>query len=326
MSKNKFVICIPHGGINDTLCQISKCLKYCINFDRRLIIFINRSGLLTGSFFDYFIPIEKYNDYFIDSFDYSYLETASIYPLRKKMVEMDINNILIDTSNIKDICDVKKDIIKIDTLKKYIYLLNPYLNVEDRYLYSDFFEGKITFSFEKEYKEDILIHEQFGGGCYSHYLLDYIKFSDKSNEYIIKSLDLLPDYYSAIHIRNTDYQTDYINFFKKISEKIKFNNLLICSDDKNVIDYANIFFNGMNVFTTTECAIYDNKPLHFKKKYCNDTKLMQFTTLNTLLDLVALSMSDDLHIVQTKNNNTSGFSLLSKYLNENKKILTSLFH
>jgi hypothetical protein len=55
---NKYLLCIPHGGMNDTLCQIELCWLYALKYGRQLIINTQKSGLM-GDFSDYFEPIEK---------------------------------------------------------------------------------------------------------------------------------------------------------------------------------------------------------------------------------------------------------------------------
>jgi hypothetical protein len=54
----RYLLCRPHGGLNDTLCQIEKCWKYALKSDRVLIIDTRNSGL-HADFSEYFEAKEK---------------------------------------------------------------------------------------------------------------------------------------------------------------------------------------------------------------------------------------------------------------------------
>ena len=45
LPKEKFLLCRPQGGLNDTLCQIELCWRYAARFNRTLIIDARKSGL-----------------------------------------------------------------------------------------------------------------------------------------------------------------------------------------------------------------------------------------------------------------------------------------
>lgn len=78
---NKYLLCIPHGGMNDTLCQIEFCWQYALKYSRRLIINTQKSGLM-GDFSDFFETIEKNLDIIpaIRQELYDELNTLTCYP------------------------------------------------------------------------------------------------------------------------------------------------------------------------------------------------------------------------------------------------------
>jgi hypothetical protein len=53
--EESFLLCRPHGGLNDTFCQIEKCWRYAEKFGRTLII-DTRKSCLFGEFSDFFTP------------------------------------------------------------------------------------------------------------------------------------------------------------------------------------------------------------------------------------------------------------------------------
>ena len=54
--EESFLLCRPHGGLNDTFCQIEKCWRYAEKFGRTLII-DTRKSCLFGEFSDFFTPV-----------------------------------------------------------------------------------------------------------------------------------------------------------------------------------------------------------------------------------------------------------------------------
>jgi hypothetical protein len=59
--EDKFVICQPLGGVNDTLCQIGHCIKYAEKFNRKLIIDTKSASDFYDHFSNYFEVIKSKN-------------------------------------------------------------------------------------------------------------------------------------------------------------------------------------------------------------------------------------------------------------------------
>jgi hypothetical protein len=56
---DRFVLCMPAGGLNDVLCQIEKCWRYAERHGRKLVIDTAKTGLL-DSFDQYFKVASPY--------------------------------------------------------------------------------------------------------------------------------------------------------------------------------------------------------------------------------------------------------------------------
>ena len=54
----KYVICRPHGGMNDSLDVVEQCWRYAERYDRRLLVDMKHSAFCK-SLADYFVPINK---------------------------------------------------------------------------------------------------------------------------------------------------------------------------------------------------------------------------------------------------------------------------
>ncbi len=50
----KYLLCRPDGGINDMLCQIGRCVRYCLKFDRVLVVDTANTTVFADVFSHYF--------------------------------------------------------------------------------------------------------------------------------------------------------------------------------------------------------------------------------------------------------------------------------
>lgn len=288
---SRYLLCRPRGGLNDTLCQIEKCWQYCDKYNRILIIDTTRSGIFI-----------KFSDIFKDITNSNYLFELS----NEKIIE--INNLT---------CQIKQIEGKLDSYKS-IYINKENYNLVD-------INQKISFDFDKDYQEDVLIYEQCGGGTDSFKLLKKLTFVDDL-KLKIKNLKLKTNY-KSIHVRNTDYKTDYTTLFKNIKSELKGDDVLICSDDGNVINKAIDILSESNVFTKTNNKFsLDGNPLHNTfNNYTDEEK--RILTENSIIDLVLLGLSDKIYYSNISNFDftvISGFTKLSLLLNEEKSVINQL--
>ena len=222
-----------------------------------------------------------------------------------------------------------------------------------------------TFNFNKNYDQSLLYHESTSGGVLSHRLLNRIKLNTnvklKVKKYLVKKLNFE---YVGVHIRNTDLQCDYDNFFTKISNKISAKNILICTDNRSVLTKAKIFLNNFNVYNNEEIKNETFVPIHTIKRYSSNNEKKKIV-INSIIDLISLGFAKKLYIpkplyvnfskynllsqiiyklirftngmprrllifffenflIYNKKSNFSGYSMLAVYLNKNKNILKSL--
>ena len=131
----RFVLCRPFGGLNDMLCQIEKCCSYAAKYGRRVIVQTD------GGFHPYFqLSLGHYlismQDQLVFTEDLAeplgevFFEGLSVQPrsLQGRIFETDFF----------DVCGVgRRDRVSGDL---------------------------ITFDFGKDHAEDVLVHNQWGGG------------------------------------------------------------------------------------------------------------------------------------------------------------------
>ncbi len=289
----KYVLCRPRGGLNDTLCQIEKCWNYCINFNRMLIIDTTKSGI--------FINL---SDLFIDKSNSGF--------------EFNLTEELVSTINKLD-CQIKELNGKIDEYESEYTKESNYVEKITK--------KQITFDMQIDYKESLLIYEQCGGGVDSLELLKKLKLSDVLRDNFKKNIIL--ESYKSIHVRNTDYKTDYHKLFHDIKSELKDENVLVCSDSKDVIECAKIILKDSKIITkTSNNFVKSGEPLHsVYNKYTNDEK--RILTENSIIDLLLLASSEKIYYSKLSGydfNKLSGFTRLSLLLNENKEIIENIIN
>jgi hypothetical protein len=216
----KYLLCRPRGGINDTLCQIELCWRYAELYNRVLIV------------------------------DAEYLVATGISVRFSKLFKtLNCNkNVIFDGST-----TLLNNLNQLNTfppsckgrLNNYKTKLDQNLNHVDPDN-----DAKLSFDFNKDYLEDVLVHDQFGNCASGINCLARLKLTNIFRGDLLSCLSpLIGKTYIAIHIRHSDYQTEYKRAFEEIYEKTINQRLLICTDSVEVIRFANTFFDRSEVFT-----------------------------------------------------------------------------
>lgn len=177
----------------------------------------------------------------------------------------------------------------------------------------------LSFDFSLEYSQDLLIHEQAGGGLKAQNFVHRIKLIPSVAAEIRHNLIQLTNDYVAVHVRNTDLQTDYEKFFTTIYNKVLGKKVLLCSDDLRVIEYGVKFFDHSTVINLSNIPNLQGRPLHLHL-YDNAQSRAQ-ASINAIRDLVLLGSATELYVTENKRGFISGYSKLAQYLFNNKSII-----
>lgn len=292
--EGRYLLCRPRGGMNDALCQIERCWRYAEHYARTLIV-DSRNSFFVGKLNDVFqLPDHVTNVFFDPPWD----------------VLAPFNDVECQPKDVAGVLDSYETLYSYD-LKKFIHAVtgNP-----------------ITFDFEAEHSERLLIHEQGGGGHRSFSFFERVKLGNSLAgrlQMLLKEANLWNTSYVAIHIRNTDYQTDFFPYFETIKDEIGEKDLLVCSDDASAIESTKAFFSGANVIQLSDIPPTGGLPLHNGKAFQDKQKRERFVE-QAIVDLIALSLSERLYFTRVTAGVYSGFSLMAKYLNENKSVIKRL--
>jgi hypothetical protein len=288
-SIQRFVLCRPRGGLNDTLCQIEKCWRYAEFHDRRLVIDTRRSSLF-GEFSDFFMPKSGNEEYFtLRSFDLARLNQLDCMPAALR-----------------------------GRLESYTAAFKGH----GKYIDTESSAG-LTFDFARSWNESVLVHEQCGGGQLSFDLLRRVTLSPAAREFVVSATDHLAPGYAAVHVRNTDYKTSYKGLLGSIAPNLSGRSILICSDDPEVFVAARSIFKNSEVLTVDSPLALGGKPLHrYRSHVSNDQR--SAAAYSSIADLVALGKATDLYFTDVTKGYPSGFSRLAEFLCNNQDVIADL--
>ena len=173
----------------------------------------------------------------------------------------------------------------------------------------------ITFDFSKLYTEQVLVHEQCGRGV-GWKMLEAFKLKENIRQHIATIINSLGEY-DAVHIRNTDYKTDYKRFFAEIRDQLG-TKVVVCTDDFECQTYAKSFFGG-KLYIVTDIPNTQGKTLHM------NAALDRFqTNLNTLCDLFVLACSNNLYFTHIEPYKYSGITREQKYVSGFSRLANDL--
>jgi hypothetical protein len=315
MIPKKYLLCRPRGGLNDTLTQISRCWRYAETFNRELIIDTTRSSLC-APFSDYFLIHDS---------------PIKIHPLLTSQLLTEINKLTCRPACLSGRASSYQT--SYDQQDGFIEVLS---GMPAR------FDTLKDLTLFRDYPEELLIYDSCGGGMEADYILPRLSFAADIRKIIDSCTMELGSGYLAVHVRNTDYKTDYKRLFGKIRAHVRpHHKLLVCSDDSSVIDYASSFFPCQILSTKAQIISTDIVGAGHTE---SDPEKARLACINSFIDLIALGKSSTffygtINSAFNRNKSTetgkisfdrvepgsvSGFSMLAQYLCMNKHLIGRL--
>ena len=292
----KYLLCRPRGGLNDTLCQIEKCWQYAETHNRILII--DTEYLVAGG-----IGIE---------FSKLFCLIQCNQSIHLKLTPTLLEN-LNSLSTYPHSCSGRLNLYKV----RYDAGCRNYKDTDNGI--------QLTFNFNEIYTEELLIHDQCGGGLIGTNCLARLRLTDKFKQDVLNLLTpLIEKKYLAIMIRNTDYKTDYKPIFNEIYEKSINQRLLICSDSIEVQNYAKIFFDKSELITLGIPPDTGGMGLaSFARLHCNDGQRYELM-VKAVADLMGMANATESIFTRLTSNRFSGFALLAGSLRKNPSVVNQL--
>ena len=299
----RYVLCRPEGGLNDMLCRIEKCWRYAERFDRTLVIDTS-FGVFKDAFSRYFSVV-----------------APSIAPVLPELSASVLDRL--------EALDVRPHQVR-GRLGTYAKVYSS----QQRCFVDDASGASLTFDFETDHPEACLLYNNSGGGTVAIDCLKRLRLVPDIADDLRRLLEKLGDNYMAVHVRNTDYRTDYKRFFKSIEREVDDVDLLVCSDDATCVEFARGFFRRSRVFTVSQIPDYGGEPLH---RVAMEPGERYRANVDALRDLLALAWAKKLFIASVrtpgkfdflrfrqKHSRISGYSRLAQALNAERDVIRRL--
>jgi len=293
MKSPRLLLCRPQGGLNDMLNQIEACCRHGDRFGRTVIVdtaYPNAPQSFNDLFSNYFVSTQP--DLILDPGPYLALfDRLEVVPgpLRGRV--------------------------------------NGYVpRYQDRQAsFVDALSGtRLSFDLKSDYPEPLLVHHDCGGGKKSLAALTRLRLHDKLADELVNRLMAIGEPYTALHVRNTDYTSEYQKKIQTISTSIR-GPVFVATDDPNCVEYAQRVFGRDRVFTFTTFPAPTAQPLHRHKA---DDATKYIINSDSILDLLMLALARNLYLFRLNQNDIgatfSGFSLLAGYLQHSGAILDRL--
>jgi hypothetical protein len=292
----KYLLCRPQGGLNDMLCQIEKCCRYAEKTGRLVIVDTNY----------------KHSENFNAEFGLFFKSRQSKLLISSSDLSIDLEQIDVYPESLKGKINSYQTAVKVP--------FEPFKELSSN--------EPITFDFTKNYKQSLVVHHQGGGGNVSIYALLRLKVTEAIKEALIKRLTHINGSFTAIHVRHTDYLSDYESTLKLLISNPPAR-LFVATDNQNVLNEIVDKLPNTKVFSFSTNLSKDGKPIHNQKT--SNEKLNYSRNMDAILDLLTLGLASNLIICKistgidvNRKPTYSGFSLLAKQLWENKIILNHL--
>lgn len=279
----RYLLCRPAGGLNDMLCQIGKCANYAEKHGRTLVIHTEPVGF-GESLERYFVPLSR-GIVFATPHLLADLENLAVYP---SVLAGQING-----------------------------YQSQYSGEHRNYVLAGT-RDRISFDFSRDYAEPLLVHHACGGGLLSLDYLGRFKLSPETVDKFYARIEVVGRHYVGVHVRHTDYRTDYVKFFNVIADKIRQETIVVCTDNREVVEHAKAFF-GPRVHSFADLPDMGGQPLHYGNQ-------LDRQTINTdsILDLITLARARKLFVTPVSKGHFSGYSSLALALNRNQALVDQL--
>lgn len=254
------------------LCQIQFCYAYCLKHDRKLVLDTTSSGMQDE--FSRYLTIESRS------------LTVASWSEYKNSHQVD------GLSVFPAILEGRIDTYETD------FRDGSYIDLET--------STPLGLDFSKSYKEDIVVHDNCGGGINSNWMLKYLWPTELLQKYVAERLENLPSTYRAVHIRNTDLKTDHAKLLNDLEFAISNRDVLFCTDSGRLqAELKSGMGHDARAHFLTELDPDSNQPLH-----ASSSTTIQ-SNLEMLADLVALGRAKKLYFSFTQEGRISGFSGLA---------------
>jgi hypothetical protein len=283
----RWLICRPRGGLNDTLCQIHKSIVYSFGHQRNVLIDTTKAGLF-----------DEFSNYFQTVSPFATIQ-CRLEP--GKLLELDQLNCYPNGFKGK--------------LSSYELIYSP-----EAGNYLDATSGQrpgIAWN-EADHPEAVLLNEQTGGG-YGYLALPYFSFTNETSNHIVNRLSKMPNKYVAMIIRHSDVKLDYRAFLEAAKPFVNGMDVLVSTDSHEALTYARSFLNNAKVYDVADVPDVQGQTL-LNTPGVTNRKII----LGCLTQLIGLARADKILIPDGKSVYPSGFTQLALSLSARNDLIRQL--
>ncbi len=289
----------PLGGLNDIFCGLWACAQYARRHRRKLLIDTYFSGLMAD--FSDFFQLELGN------------VTVDLAPTEESLLSY------LDGGSVSWPADHNLTARQFLDRRSYSTLISQGHELHRRV------------DFSKGYRESLLIHHTRGGGNDSLRILPHLRLNDAARAEIQALGGSLPAVYIGVHVRHSDYKTEYAHFLERLHRNAQSAEIYLASDNSDVRAFAEKLFSGRRLLATPpRRPVTPGTPLHARGAYSSDEQRGD-ATIAMLFDLFALAGASSLVFPPVYKNKRmsnmkfSGFSTLAYHLHRNDEVFLRFF-
>jgi hypothetical protein len=287
----RYVLCRPLGGLNDILCQIEKCCRHAERFGRTVVVETDFPRTI----------------YFADAFD-RYFES------RDRALILSAEGIV----GLLPEDDVQPAFLRgelADYRLRYHPVTQQVVHAATRL--------PVTFDFEVDHPEAVLVHQQTGGGLLSMGCLSRLTLARPIVDELARRCAAIGGDYAAIHVRNTDMRTRYHEAIAALAVEAP-DRLFVATDNQVVLEDMVAALGRERIFSFAALAPIPGEPIH---KIVLDRTRRYYRNCDAILDLLMLALARRLQVLAVDGyvyGAHSGYSLLAQALSADKDVLRRL--
>jgi hypothetical protein len=285
----RLLLCRAQGGLNDILSEIGRCMIYARKHNRVVIV--------ETDYFDL--------NHFNDRFDHYFISS--------------------DPSLILDSTDFRDKFDQLSCFPKFVEgRVNSYTSAQETVGIETATKQAVVTDFTRDHEEELLVHHSNGRqkGRNAFVALEKLHLQPHLLSKLEARSKVLGEKYSAIHIRHTDYQTDFKAKVKALKPKIS-SNVFLATDNRDVLMSCKTLLGNVQIYSFTELPQDAGVPLHHRREISGARQRNE----DAILDLFTLVKAESYYFFPRQTNSIafrpsySGFSVLADRLRHEPRLL-----
>lgn len=291
MSMDRFLLCRPSGGLYDMLCQIGLCCEYADKWKRLVVVDTNHVS--TRYFRD------RFSNYFISQ--------------RRNLV-LDISGFARRLENMPLLPAELSG-----RLHDYVAVAGePCKSMVDQAT-----GVPLTFDFSRDHEAPLLVHHTWGRTPYPLDALARMRLHPAIRHEVIGRLREIGPDFTGLHIRATDYQTDYRTGIAELRGKLA-GPVFLATDNRAVLDFMRTECPEAEIYSFSRLPAH-GQPLHDLKGRAED---VYESNRDAIADVMVLAHATRLNAFRLRPNpmgaSLSGYSMLAFALRKHRGLLARI--